>query len=87
MKVKKIKSSKLIRNSVYAIVFMCIGAWGHSIIKPNIENMQGIQEPPYVITRGLEKGGEKRHRARQGIGIRGLGRTQESPSGNGGIGH
>lgn len=55
MKVKKIKSSKVIRNSVYAIVFMCIGAWGHSIIKPNMENMQGSQEPPYVITRGLKK--------------------------------
>ncbi len=56
MKVKKIKNSKLIRNTAYAVVFMAAGAWIHTCITPDMSAFGGPQEPPFVVTGHLEKG-------------------------------
>lgn len=55
MKVKKIKNQKLIRNSLYAILFMGIGAYLHIVSTPNMSAHWGSNEPPYVLTRSLSK--------------------------------
>lgn len=53
MKVKKIKNEKLIRNTSYAILFMCIGAYLHAVSTPKMGGNWGTNEPPYVLTKSL----------------------------------
>ena len=56
MKVKKIKNEKLIRNTIYAVVFMGIGAYLHALTIPDMSAFMGPHEPPRVLTRNLKKG-------------------------------
>ena len=56
MKVKKIKNSKLIRNTAYAVAFMAAGAWLHARLLPDMSAFGGPQEPPFVVTGRLERG-------------------------------
>lgn len=56
MTIEKIEKRELIKYSVYAILFMCIGAYLYALCVPNNSALLGAQEPPYVITRPLSKG-------------------------------
>lgn len=56
MKVKKIKNEKLIRQFIYATVFMGIGAYLHALTVPDMSAFMGPHEPPRVLTRSLKKG-------------------------------
>lgn len=55
MKVKKIKNEKVIRKSMYAILFMAIGAYLHAVCTYNSAPNWNANETPYVITRPLSK--------------------------------
>lgn len=56
MKVKKIKNEKLIRNTAYAVIFMALGAYLHTLTVPDMSAFMGPHEPPRVLTRSLTKG-------------------------------
>ena len=55
MKVRKIKNKKLVKKTLYAILFMLIGAYLHKVSTPNIKANWNADNTPYVLTRPLSK--------------------------------
>ena len=56
MNIKKDEYKKIIKYCIYAVLFMGIGAYLHTLTTPEVSAMAGANEPPYVLTRSLIKG-------------------------------
>lgn len=57
MQVKKIiENENLIKKGAYAVLFMCLGAYLYALITSDSAALRGANEPPYVLTRPLNKG-------------------------------
>ena len=54
--VEEIKSNKFVRNGIYAVLLLGVGAYLHALCTPDLSAMMAAHEPPYVLTRSLTKG-------------------------------